>query len=124
MSLARALARLRSGRRCAYVLAVLFALLALVPLAQASPPDPMWLAGIYDAGDFDDLILAATSLESRTGDSFDIFKQALSTRADRLAIGWVLPDPTPRTSHTRAPPQGQPIFPDATPRTSHTRAPP
>ena len=107
MSLARALARPRSGRRRACVLAVLFALLALVPLAHASPPDPVWLAGIYDAGDLDDLILAATSLESRTGDGFDIFRQASSTTADRLAIGWVLPDATPRTIRTRAPPAGQ-----------------
>ena len=56
--LARVLARVRSeqGRTC--VLGVLFTLLALVPLAHASPPDPMWIAGIYDAGDFDEVVCA------------------------------------------------------------------
>ena len=107
MFLARVLARLRSGQRRAYVLTVLFALLTLMPLAHASPPDPVWIAGIYDGGDLDDLILAATSLESRTGDGFDIFRQVSSTTADCLAIGWVLPDATPRTIQTRAPPAGQ-----------------
>jgi hypothetical protein len=38
------------------VLGVLFTLLTLVPLAHASPPDPLWIAGIYDAGDFDDVV--------------------------------------------------------------------
>ena len=57
MSLARVLARLRSGGR-AYVLGVLLALLTLVPLAHACPPDPVWIAGIYDAGDFDEVVCA------------------------------------------------------------------
>jgi hypothetical protein len=30
----------------------------LVPLAQASPPDPLWLPGVYDAGDFDEVVAA------------------------------------------------------------------
>jgi len=38
------------------VLGVLFTLLTLVPLAHASPPDPLWIAGIYDAGDFDEVV--------------------------------------------------------------------
>jgi hypothetical protein len=46
------------------VLGILFALLALVPLAHASPPDPVWVAGIYDAADFDEVVSAATALES------------------------------------------------------------
>ena len=56
MSLARVLARLRCGRGRASVLGVLFTLLTLVPLAHASPPDPLWIAGIYDAGDFDEVV--------------------------------------------------------------------
>ena len=56
MSLARVLARLRSGRGRAYVLSAPFALLALVPLAHAGPPDAMWIPGIYDACDLDDVV--------------------------------------------------------------------
>jgi hypothetical protein len=28
----------------------------LVPLAFASPPDPSWIAGVYDGGDSDDVV--------------------------------------------------------------------
>jgi hypothetical protein len=48
-----------------FPLALVVVLLALVPIAQASPPDPLWIPGIYDAADSDDAILAAASLESR-----------------------------------------------------------
>jgi hypothetical protein len=34
-------------------LLVLGFLVALVPLANASPPDPTWIPGIYDDADFD-----------------------------------------------------------------------
>jgi hypothetical protein len=37
---------------------------ALIPLAYASPSDPLWITGIYDAADYDDVVLAAVSLES------------------------------------------------------------
>jgi hypothetical protein len=42
------------------VLGVAFALLALVPLAHASPPDPIWIAGIYDGDDFDEVVSMLT----------------------------------------------------------------
>jgi hypothetical protein len=32
------------------------------PLAAASPPDPTWIAGVYDDGDLDDAVLLAGSL--------------------------------------------------------------
>ena len=35
------------------------AILTLVALAHASPPDETWWPGIYDAADFDDVILSA-----------------------------------------------------------------
>lgn len=48
----------------------LFTVFALRPLAEASPPDPTWIAGLYDNGDLDDVVLAATSataaLDART----------------------------------------------------------
>jgi hypothetical protein len=36
-------------------------MLALVPLAHASPPDPVWIAGIYDGADFDEAVIAVVS---------------------------------------------------------------
>jgi len=39
-------------------------MLALAPLAQASPPDQSWLAGLYDNADYDDVVLSITSAVS------------------------------------------------------------
>jgi hypothetical protein len=46
---------------CRRLVAILLgaALIAIVPVAHSSPPDPSWLAGgLYDDGDHDDAILA------------------------------------------------------------------
>ena len=34
---------------------------ALTPLAYASPPDPSWIRGVYDDGDYDDVLVLLTS---------------------------------------------------------------
>ena len=34
---------------------------ALVPLAYATPPDPTYLAGIWDDADYDDVVIFVTS---------------------------------------------------------------
>ena len=39
---------------------------SVVCLAHASPPDPTWIPGIYDAGDFDDAILTLLSTDGVT----------------------------------------------------------
>ena len=39
-------------------------LAALGPLAGASPPDPSWIGGFYDAADGDDAVLAVMAMES------------------------------------------------------------
>jgi len=36
-------------------------IIAPVTLAHASPPDPTWLAGVYDQADFDDVVGLLTS---------------------------------------------------------------
>jgi len=47
----------RAGWGSAHALTLVFlVMLALVPLAYASPPDPLWIAGIYDAADYDDVV--------------------------------------------------------------------
>jgi hypothetical protein len=90
--------------RNAWSLALLAALVALVPLAHASPPDPLWIAGIYDEADADNLIVAATSLESSVGgDQFGVLRVAIVAAAP-LTAGPVIPDATPRTVRARAPP--------------------
>jgi len=42
-------------------LLVISALVALLPLAHASPPDQTWIGGWYDDGDHDDVVVLATS---------------------------------------------------------------
>ena len=36
-------------------------LFGLTPLAQATPQDPTWIAGIYDGADYDDVVLLITT---------------------------------------------------------------
>ena len=42
-------------------------LTTLVPLAQASPPDPLWIGGVFDANDLDDVAVVAASADGATG---------------------------------------------------------
>jgi len=59
--------RSKPNRVCAFGL--LLVAVALVPLAYASPPDPVWIAGIYDCADLDDTIEAIISAIWLVGDS-------------------------------------------------------
>jgi len=45
----------------ALALVLALALLALTPLAYASPPDPVWISGFFDDGDNDDAVFLITS---------------------------------------------------------------
>ncbi len=42
-------------------LGLLLVLVALVPLAHASQPDPLWIEGVYDGADLDDAVAAVVS---------------------------------------------------------------
>lgn len=80
-------------------------LVFLVPLAAASPPDPVWISGIYDDADSDNVVVAATSLESRL-DGHPLVVSPVTM------VAYILPEargeiPTPmtlRSVHSRAPP--------------------
>ena len=48
----------------ANVLTAVLLLLALLPPAHASPPDPTWIAGIYDDADLDEAVAAATNADT------------------------------------------------------------
>lgn len=54
-------------RRLPLVLILLGGLVALAPLAHASPPDQIWIGGLYDGDDADDVVLAAISTDSVLG---------------------------------------------------------
>jgi len=43
--------------------ALMIVLSTLGALAYASPPDPGWIGGFYDAADGDDVVLAVTGLD-------------------------------------------------------------
>ena len=39
-------------------------ILALTPIADANPPDPSWIRGIFDDADLDDVVNSVTSTSS------------------------------------------------------------
>jgi hypothetical protein len=48
--------------RAASLVALLLGVLALLtPLAYASPPDPTWIAGLWDDADYDDVVVLVAS---------------------------------------------------------------
>ena len=49
-----------------FPLMLLTVLISLVPLAHAVPPDQMWIAGVYDAADLDDVVTNALSIDAAT----------------------------------------------------------
>src|SRR5262249_17042060 len=55
------LASARTGHGRTHVLGVVFALFSLAPLAHASLPDPLWIPGIYDNADFDEIVATVVS---------------------------------------------------------------
>ena len=48
-------------RMCVLTFPIAAAVCGLVPLAYASPPDPTYLAGIWDDADYDDVVVLVTS---------------------------------------------------------------
>src|ERR1700675_2811786 len=55
--------RFSAPGRVAVLLAIALCVL-LNPLAAASPPDPSWIPGLYDAADFDDVVIQIGLLAS------------------------------------------------------------
>ncbi len=44
-----------------WLLVLVGVVVALTPMAYASPPDPSWIRGLYDDADFDDVVVLLTS---------------------------------------------------------------
>ena len=58
----------RAGSHPIRVLVVIASHVATIALAYASPVDPTWIAGIYDAADYDEVVILLTEM-SGAGDS-------------------------------------------------------
>jgi len=92
--------------RSVFVLLLLACHISLTPLAQASPPDPMWIVGVYDDDDYDDVVCLVTSSHGT------IETVGLANAHPLLPVaGWVsalesdlAPGPSGFSSHSRAPP--------------------
>ena len=88
------------------VLLLVGAMVPLAPLAYASPPDPGWIAGFWDNGDYDDVVLLATSAVG-TADAHPPYPtmSAAVITASVSAPDESLLSTRPLSSwHTRAPP--------------------
>ena len=61
---------MQSRRLCSALLALLLVGIVgiLTPIAQASPPDPSWIRGMYDDNDFDDVVGLITSGSGLVGE--------------------------------------------------------
>jgi len=45
------------SRRALLAILLLSVVLALPPIAHAAPTDPVWISGLYDDNDYDDVVL-------------------------------------------------------------------
>ena len=85
--------------------AVLLVATSLVPLAYASPPDPLWVPGIYDAADYDDVVWLLTDTTfarectATTHSAFPVVVRVVSCDSGQVHIAR-----TPSALHSRAPP--------------------
>ena len=65
LTIARSLNKVRLVTlRVVLALFLIGAIVSLTPLAQASPPDPSWIKGVYDDDDFDNVVISVTSAVS------------------------------------------------------------
>ena len=93
-------------RGSAESLAMIQPLRLALPLAAASPPDPLWIRGVYDGADSDDAIVAATSAAEAVEQV-----PVLIVKPDLIPLPYVLPGNAagPASArfpafHTRGPP--------------------
>ena len=79
------------------VILLAFLIIAPITLAHASPPDPTWLAGVYDQADFDDVVGLLTSacgaIDCATAPDADP-SLALAPKLCQVMVAW--PAPAPR----------------------------
>ena len=78
----------------------------LTPMAYASPPDPSWIYGLYDGGDFDDVVVLVTS-----GAGVVELGAVVDVSTAPPPVSWLVPcsdrpvsTESPGSLHSRAPP--------------------
>jgi len=71
-------------RLCLFVGAIL---VTLAPIASASPPDAMWIPGVYDGADHDDVVDLLSARDS-VGQEIT---GGHAARPDQIAAGWHRP---------------------------------
>src|SRR3989442_5265679 len=101
------------------VLLLIGALASAGPLAYASPPDPAWIAGFWDDGDYDDVVLLATSGVSIADPRPSYEPESVAGVIAVLSLPVESPPPAraPSPWQTRPPPTTQ-VPPAASPRGS------
>ena len=100
-----------------FPLVLLTVLISLVPLAHALPPDHMWIAGVYDAADFDDAVTNVLSIDAATklhrpspkplwlaGDRTRFGRPELYSDPVAANVAVVLPSDVRRIDSARSPP--------------------
>jgi hypothetical protein len=94
------------SRRLVLVALVLIGpIVALTPLAYSTPLDPSWICGIYDAADYDDVVVLITSEAGGVTPSLlPEFLQGLVVAGILQHTGARVPTATVSTLHSRAPP--------------------
>src|SRR5262245_17226631 len=91
-------------------LGLILALLSLVPLARARPPDPLWIAGLYDEIDLDQAVEAVGSVlaEIRTARVLPMHVDPLRATVSHFETAFA-PPASLSTSPIRAPPGDTPF---------------
>jgi hypothetical protein len=90
-----------------FIVALLVATtIALVPLAYADPPDPLWIGGYWDDDDYDNVVIAATSTVAlHDGPSVDVIGPVLVVVGTAIDTASAEPRIRPSSSHQpRSPP--------------------
>lgn len=96
-------------RRARFELVVLLVLVACLrghsALGYASPPDPLWLPGIYDGADYDDEIALLTdSIATGVPSTVGVEPQRPLFKSTRFATASVATDVSLLSFHLRSPP--------------------
>ena len=87
------------------VLLLIVGFAGLRALASASPPDPLWLPGVYDDADHDDVVLAALALVGSRDDAPPTVGLPARLVTTVAVPGLLAPRPVPRGfQEIRAPP--------------------
>ena len=96
----------RAQRKTLCVRLAVILLFAILPLAEADSPDSLWVSGLYNGADLDDLIaalIAATAVIARS-DRLLVGPPVIAADAVLLADQGSLPRPSPPARPVRAPP--------------------